>query len=72
MYDFIGDIHGYADKLEELLVKMGYTLKGNGYVHPNRKVFFVGDYIDRGPKIKKTLKIVRSMVDNHPPARASA
>jgi hypothetical protein len=29
------------------------------------KYFFVGDYIDRGPKIKKTLKIVRSMVEDH-------
>ena len=64
MYDFIGDIHGHADKLEELLVKLGYTLKGNAYAHPDRKAFFVGDYIDRGPKIKKTLKIVRSMVEN--------
>ena len=64
MYDFIGDIHGHADKLEELLVKLGYTQKGNAYEHPERKAFFVGDYIDRGPKIKKTLKIVRSMVEN--------
>ena len=64
MYDFIGDVHGHADKLEELLVKLGYTMKGNAYAHPDRKAFFVGDYIDRGPKIKKTLKIVRSMVEN--------
>ena len=24
MYDFIGDIHGHADELEQLLVKLGY------------------------------------------------
>ena len=64
MYDFIGDVHGHADKLEELLVKLGYALKGNAYAHPERKAFFVGDYIDRGPKIRKTLKIVRSMVES--------
>ncbi|HEY2348121.1 MAG TPA: metallophosphoesterase [Puia sp.] len=64
MYDFIGDIHGHADKLEELLTRLGYGLKGNSYAHPDRKAFFVGDYIDRGPKIKKTLKIVRSMVED--------
>ncbi len=64
MFDFIGDVHGHADKLEELLVKLGYTSNDNVYAHPQRKAFFVGDYIDRGPKIKKTLKIVQSMVDS--------
>lgn len=24
MYDFIGDFHGHADELEQLLVKLGY------------------------------------------------
>lgn len=64
MIDFIGDIHGHADKLEELLLKLGYTLKNGAYWHPERKVLFVGDYIDRGPKIKETLKIVRAMVES--------
>jgi hypothetical protein len=65
MFDFIGDIHGHADKLEELLEKLGYSSKEHVYSHPEkRKAFFVGDYIDRGPKIKKTLKMVRSMVDS--------
>ena len=63
MTDLIGDIHGHADKLEELLIKMGYTKTNGAYSHPERKVVFVGDYIDRGPKIKKTLEIIRSMVD---------
>ena len=66
MIDFIGDIHGHADKLEELLLKLGYSKPNNFYVHsdPERKVLFVGDYIDRGPKIRETLEIVKSMVDN--------
>lgn len=64
MIDFIGDIHGHADKLEELLRKMGYTKKKKVYSHPERKVLFVGDYIDRGPKIRKTLQLVRAMVDS--------
>ena len=63
MYDIIGDIHGYADKLEELLIKLGYHKKSKYYSHPERKVIFVGDYIDRGPQIKETLSIVRNMVD---------
>jgi hypothetical protein len=64
MFDFIGDIHGHADKLAELLVKLGYTLKSGVYCHRSRKVFFIGDYIDRGPKIRETLMIVRGMVES--------
>ena len=64
MRDLIGDIHGHADKLEELLQKLGYSKQNNFYSHPERKVLFVGDYIDRGPKIRETLEIVKNMVDN--------
>jgi len=63
MTDLIGDIHGHADKLEELLLKLGYAKSNGAYAHPNRKVLFVGDYIDRGPKIRETLEIVKAMVD---------
>lgn len=64
MFDIIGDIHGYADKLEALLQKLGYLKKNNYYYHHNRKALFIGDYIDRGPKIRETLEIVKQMVDN--------
>ncbi len=64
MYDFIGDIHGHADKLEALLEKMGYSKKDGVYQHSTRKAFFVGDYIDRGPKIREPLEIVRGMIEN--------
>lgn len=63
MIDLIGDIHGYADKLEALLLKLGYRKDEGAYSHPNRKALFVGDYIDRGPQIRETLDIVKSMVD---------
>jgi len=64
MIDFIGDIHGHADKLEELLLKLGYSKSDGIYSHPERKVLFVGDYIDRGPKIPETLELVKAMVDS--------
>ena len=64
MIDLIGDIHGYADELEALLKKMGYRNTNGTYSHPERKVLFVGDYIDRGPQIKKTLEIVKAMSDS--------
>lgn len=64
MTDLIGDIHGHADKLEALLLKLGYALKNGSYAHSERKVVFVGDYIDRGTQIRETLQIVRRMVEN--------
>lgn len=64
MIDLIGDIHGYADKLEGLLIKLGYVKNNGIYSHPSRKALFVGDYIDRGPKIRETLEIIKAMVDS--------
>ena len=64
MRDLIGDIHRHADKLKELLRKLVYEKSNGTYSHPERKVLFVGDYIDRGPKIRETLHIVRSMVES--------
>ena len=63
MYDLIGDIHGFGTALEDLLKKMDYQKTNGVYKHSERKLVFLGDYIDRGSEHKKVLKIVRSMVD---------
>ena len=63
MYDLIGDIHGHADELVQLLEKLGYRKAGDVYQHPKRKVIFLGDFIDRGPKIREVLAIVRPMIE---------
>lgn len=62
-YDLIGDIHGYATLLKELLTDLGYSQQDGVYRHPERQMIFLGDYIDRGPGIRETLQIVRAMVD---------
>lgn len=63
MIDFIGDIHGHADKLKQLLNKFGYSINNGAYAHPERKVLFVDDYIGKGPQIRETLQIVKAKVD---------
>ena len=51
----------------QLLEALGYK-KGKGvYRHPERKVIFLGDFIDRGPKIRQVLEIVRPMIEEGKP-----
>lgn len=63
MYDLIGDIHGHCATLQKLLIKLGYKEQESVWQHPTRKIIFVGDYIDRGPQIRETLQLVKSMTD---------
>ncbi|MBF9140448.1 metallophosphoesterase [Hymenobacter properus] len=65
MYDLIGDIHGHAAELRQLLAKLDYAPDAAGVYRHNggRQVIFLGDFIDRGPAIRETLLIVRGMVD---------
>lgn len=63
MFDIIGDIHGHATPLKQLLIQLGYQYDGNSYRNPQRKVIFLGDYIDRGPDQVEVYRIVRAMVD---------
>lgn len=48
----IGDIHGCAQALRELLIEV---------VHTNCQVVFVGDLMDRGGQFRSVLTIVHSM-----------
>jgi protein phosphatase len=72
-FDLIGDVHGCCDELETLLARLGYQVVGNGdgtglsagptYAHPQgRKAVFVGDLVDRGPRVLDVVRLVRNMV----------
>lgn len=63
MYDIVGDIHGHYDLLLKLLSELGYQNNGETFSHPERKIIFTGDIINRGPKIRATVSLVRKMVE---------
>lgn len=66
-YDLIGDIHGHADELINLLEHLDYKCTSTGYQHPQRKVIFLGDFIDRGEHLRqhgKLLEVVMTMVEH--------
>lgn len=71
-YDIIGDVHGCFDELRELLQKLGYQIKIEKkglqkYTvwHPeNRKILFVGDLVDRGPKNAECLQLAMDLKDS--------
>lgn len=66
-FDVIGDVHGCFDELCRLLTQLGYQLDLNGEVwrlhHPQgRKVVFVGDLVDRGPRTPDVLRLAMAAV----------
>ncbi|WP_250658714.1 metallophosphoesterase [Alkalimarinus coralli] len=63
-YDLIGDVHGCMMTLVKLLEQLGYSKRNGIYQHPSRKVVFIGDIVDRGPRIREALHIVRDMVEH--------
>ena len=62
-YDILGDIHGCYDTLVALLNKLDYELIDGCYQHASRKLIFVGDFIDRGPKQLEVIDCAKAMVD---------
>lgn len=62
-YDLIGDVHGCAHTLERLLQLLGYQKIGGVYRHRDRQAIFLGDIVDRGPRIREALHLVRDMVE---------
>ena len=74
-FDIIGDVHGCCDEVERLLDELGYELieqregefpdGGPVYAHPQERIaVFVGDLVDRGPRILDTIRLVRNMVEH--------
>jgi protein phosphatase len=66
-FDIIGDVHGCADELEALLERLGYRVRKDGQSYAiapptGRRALFLGDLVDRGPRIADSLRIAAAMV----------
>ena len=66
-FDIIGDVHGCFDELVLLLEELGYDVRQEGPTpgasHPEgRRVVFLGDLVDRGPRSPDVLRLVMNMV----------
>lgn len=73
-FDIIGDVHGCCDELETLLERLGYVRVpiadakpcwgDTTFEHPaGRRAVFLGDLVDRGPRVLDTVRLVRSMME---------
>jgi protein phosphatase len=67
-FDIVGDVHGCFDELEALLKELGYQVARTDGEHSfstshpeGRKAVFVGDLVDRGPKVPDVLRLVMAM-----------
>jgi protein phosphatase len=64
-FDIVGDVHGCFDELAELLEKLGYKVGEGLTVMPpeGRKLVFLGDLVDRGPRVSDVLRLAMGMVE---------
>jgi protein phosphatase len=69
-FDIIGDVHGCYEELCKLLTCLEYELDmtdtnyANARHSQKRKVIFLGDLVDRGPKTPAVLRLVMRMVND--------
>jgi hypothetical protein len=63
-YDLVGDIHGQAPELVRLLEKLSYSNVNGVWQHADRKMIFLGDFIDRGDHQREVIDIVRPMIEH--------
>lgn len=47
----VGDIHGWADRLERLLERL------RAWAAPGDSLVFIGDYVDRGPQSRRVVEM---------------
>lgn len=63
-YDLVGDIHGQVDELVKLLEKLSYRKINGIWQHPDRKMIFLGDFVDRGVFQREVVNTVKPMIES--------
>jgi protein phosphatase len=72
-FDIVGDVHGCTDELLDLMTRLGYGVRfddpgdGRRAIVRNpagRRLVFVGDLVDRGPRSPDALRIAMAMVES--------
>jgi len=64
-FDVIGDVHGCASELLTLLRRLGYRRRGGRWGHPaGRRALFLGDLVDRGPRVIDAAMIAVDMTSD--------
>lgn len=59
--DIVGDVHGEASALNQLMMRLGYRSDGR---HPDgRRLVFVGDLVDRGEDSPAVVERVADLVE---------
>ena len=64
-FDIIGDVHGCYDELVALLRNLGHEVDAAAAtvrITTGRKLLFLGDLVDRGPKTPEVLRLVMNAV----------
>jgi hypothetical protein len=65
-YDIIGDVHGCFGELMDLMDRLGHRWNGRRGIHQpagGRRIAFVGDMADRGPRSVSALMYARFMAE---------
>lgn len=64
-FDIVGDVHGCADELRELLATLGWAPDETGvWAHPaGRRAILVGDIVDRGPSVVAAATMALDLCD---------
>ncbi len=62
-FDLIGDVHGCYEELTELLERLGYREDAD-FEHPaGRRLVFLGDLTDRGPRNLDSLRLAWRLIE---------